>query len=449
MCFLAVLQDAEFKNIITSICFSYHSDEQPSNNWELIESNFNKNEEAIFLHRYINPSNIMEVFKEINATHQLTYLSIPDIQFTQFNPFAMKINDRPQLPRIRGKTWNTFITSHSDQTIQKLWQKVDNVYYNDIVNRLGYQSMHDFRRNIFHTDSDQAFFLIELPTYARIDTLTHHYASIYHHSTLQDLQVNFFLKRSRDSRYSIISRTHKQLEKSERGEPGFVSSEMRFEFPCDLKYQDRIEAALKHITVPSVQLDEYHAAVPFEQTIIPLSQTIFAFYPLEDFKQHLFTPEQFKSKDRVFQDAVARLLSLAGYSIIILGKKQYQVPREKTRTYEVLFNDSQYPIGSADLIAHRDNELLIIECTTSTPDENKINHLYDVIEYLRNPPLSIPLNITAFIFTPEEYAHNDDEDVLIVSGSKISEILDEILKNEVEAARTKLFDMQIRSPISY
>lgn len=178
-----------------------------------------------------------------------------------------------------------------------------------------------------------------------------------------------------------------------------------------------------------MELDEHSVKVPYERTTEAFSQAVVAFYPLEVFKQHLFTPEQFKSKDRVFQDAVTRLLSLAGYSIIVLGKKQYQIPGEKTRIYEVLYNDSEYPVGSADLIAHRDDELLIIDCTTSTPDENKINHLNDVIKYLRQPPLSIPLNITAFIFTPQEFAYNDDEEVLIVDGSKSSEILDEILKN--------------------
>jgi len=102
----------------------------------------------------------------------------------------------------------------------------------------------------------------------------------------------------------------------------FLTTNFPFKFQQENKYKDRIEASLLNTKVPNLQLDEKSTFVPFKHATESFSQAVFEFYPLKDFKEHLFNPERFKNPDVVFQDAVVTLLSLAGFSVIIFGKKQ-------------------------------------------------------------------------------------------------------------------------------
>ena len=85
------------------------------------------------------------------------------------------------------------------------------------------------------------------------------------------------------------------------------------------------------------------------------TEVFFKFYSSEDFKSDLLTPELIEKADFVFQDAVAMLLSLIGYSVIVLGKK-----KRKNKELDKLRLESKVVVGSLDLIAFRENNKLFI-----------------------------------------------------------------------------------------
>jgi hypothetical protein len=175
------------------------------------------------------------------------------------------------------------------------------------------------------------------------------------------------------------------------------------------------------------------------------AETVFKFYPKEAFKQHLLDPYSFKDADDVFQEAVARLLSLSGCSVVVLGKKEYESGVDpKKKRYDVLRTNTGYEHGSVDLIAHHEerDKLCLIDCTTKVVDEPKIRRLQQTIKELSSEEERSCSRVFGLIPSPRDCSdikRHYWEDIHIIDKSDLERILDLIIEGKVEDARGRFF----------
>jgi len=160
----------------------------------------------------------------------------------------------------------------------------------------------------------------------------------------------------------------------------------------------------------------------------PFAQALFSFCTVEEYKKRLFTPELCKKSSTVFEDAVAWLLSLIGFSVVQL------------RNFEKLrVRETGYERGSIDMIAHRENEcMLLIDCDTSVLDVKKLGYLDEVREYLSSFIMNkhqVPRVISVLI-SPREYNEpSNDLNLMIMGKSQIERIFAEAMKGNSDEAR--------------
>jgi hypothetical protein len=342
--------------------------------------------------------------------------------------------------------WRIFFAEkRCDSATKTLWSFIDRE--RGVAPRLGYRNMNDLLQNIFHHErSKDVEFIVEIPVYSRIENISVQKITVRKHHLLDNFQINLFLRRYDEyQRIREIDRNRLYFGMSQEQDPDFSLIEKPYRFQTELEPDDVIDATLINTSLPDLDLSNASIKVPFENMTEYFSKALFKFYPLGDFKEHLFNPELFSRSDDVFQDAVATLLSLTGYSIIVLGKKRFKQKGKKSKTYDTRRLPSGYEVGSIDLIAHQENQLLLIDCTLSTPEEKKKEKLPEVIDHLKDLQVDNALNVTSFIFTPKSSANVDNEDVRIVDGWKLEEILHLILRNKIDQAREKLFELRFDS----
>lgn len=199
----------------------------------------------------------------------------------------------------------------------------------------------------------------------------------------------------------------------------------------NLNSADMIDAELIHRRVPTLSIDQNRLIVPLQKPVEPFAKTLFSFCPLDSFRERLLNPEKFKKPSKEFEDAVAWLLSLIGFSVVQL------------RNFETLrISKTSYQVGSIDMIAHTENEsVILVDCDTSIPDDKKIRSMKAVKDYFkfiqdenRRP------NIVSIIFSPKDCTGISVgfQDVKIIDGYKIEWMLEEAINGYSEEARNSL-----------
>lgn len=251
---------------------------------------------------------------------------------------------------------------------------------------------------------------------------------------LTDLQFNLSIERwyPRPNRYECVWRTTGLVEKCKRPstrEFCHVTNSIKL---SDLKSHDTVEVELIHRLIPTLSLDDTRLTAPLQKPSEPFAKTLFSFCSSDVFRNRLLNPEQMKKPDKVFEDAVAWLLSLIGFSVAQLGR------------FEILsVPDTRYQIGSIDMIAHRENEcILLVDCDTSIPDEKKIRSMMSVEDHFgfiqdehRRP------DIVSVIFSPADCTgiSTDDQAIKIVDRQRIIRIFEEAMKGNLEKARSAAY----------
>ena len=201
--------------------------------------------------------------------------------------------------------------------------------------------------------------------------------------SLDDLQLNISVERvnPRTNHFEPFWRTTELVKKCKHPlKRGFcyVMNSIKL---ANSKPHDRIEVELIHRKVPTLSMDKTSLMVPLENAVEPFAKALNAFCSLDVFKERLLNPERFgkgrTKTNTVFENAVAWLLSLIGFSVLHLG-----------RDFEILrIPESGAQVGSADIIAYRENDhLLLVDCDSSIPDEKKIRSmmvLKDHFEFLQ------------------------------------------------------------------
>jgi len=254
--------------------------------------------------------------------------------------------------------------------------------------------------------------------------------------SLKDLQLNLSLERvnPRNQRYEPIEggRRIELVKKSKRLPKhmiGYVTNSIRLP---NLRPNDQIEVELLHKKAPTLDMDENRLFVPLENPVEPFARAFNAFCSMEIFRERLLNPEKFKKTGTEFEKTISWLLSLIGFSVLPLGRRFEHLKMPETG----------YEVGSADIVAYRENEcLLLVDCDTSIPDEKKIRSLKAVKDHFRFMQDEYGrLNIVSMIFTPRDCVGIpfDLQDVKIIDRYKIKMMFKQAMEGNSDQARSSL-----------
>lgn len=308
---------------------------------------------------------------------------------------------------------------------------------------LGYAGIYDLINEILgirkFDRGQERDLVIGVPTYARLVEIDLKGSLVEittrKHVDLDNLQLNLFLNRLklRAYQYETVQRITKRVEECKRPfGKDFCCIRSRIQI-TDMQPHDRINVTLINRDFPSLEVDRTSMTVPLKNAVEPFSKTLLRFCPLEKLEQHLLNPEQCtekpkKTPDKIFERAVSWLLSLAGFSVISLGKQ-----------YEKLTEPTKYEIGSVDIIAYRENKyLLLVDCDTKIPDDKKIGSLLSMKEYFRfiQDEHKEP-TINPVIFSPRdcEELMGKYKEITIVDRSRIKWLLENAMLGKLEEIR--------------
>jgi hypothetical protein len=251
---------------------------------------------------------------------------------------------------------------------------------------------------------------------------------------LTDLQLNLFVERWKPGAnyYERIWRKTELVKKCKHPSlpREFCHVTNSIKLP-DLQPHDLIKVELIHRQVPTLGMDKLRLDVPLRNAVEPFANSLFKFCSLDIFRKRLLSPEQFKRSSDEFEDAIAWLLALIGFSVAQLRRfENLRIPSTK------------YEVGSIDMIAYRENELmLLIDCDTAIPDEKKIRSMMSVDDYFgfiqdeHGKP-----DIVSVIFSPANCTgiSTDNQKVKIVDGQRIERILEEAMRGNLEEVRHSL-----------
>jgi hypothetical protein len=255
--------------------------------------------------------------------------------------------------------------------------------------------------------------------------------------SLVNLQLNTLLERAnpRTGYYDRIWRKPKLLKESKEvssREFSYADNSIQLR---NIEPDDRIEVELISRKLPAMSLDISSLVVPLRNAVEPFARVLSAFCSIDLFKKNLLSPELSKDSAKVFENAVAWLLSLIGFSVIWLGKSYENISIVGTK----------YNVGSADIIAYRENEhLLLVDCDTSIPDDRKIRSMAGVADHFKKlqgtkrQPIIVPM-----IFSPKDCTgiSSGVQNVKIIDKQRIESTFGKAMKGNAEQARSDLVNI--------
>jgi hypothetical protein len=254
-------------------------------------------------------------------------------------------------------------------------------------------------------------------------------------SGLKGLQLNFALGRT--NYYDPIWRGDARLEDGKKSRDDSDSIEVVVNPPSVLPF-DQMYVELIHRSVP-LNIGTSVAVAPLENVVEPFLKTFSAFCQLEDFKKMLFDPVNFsKQPQKIFENAVTWLLSLAGFHTINLGI-EISTSKSKKRFDSLVAEESGVPIGSTDIIAYEDNKrLLLIDCDIGGVDDNKIDKLVEARKHFEALSKFEQFSFVSILCTPKECPTMTINGVVIAGRRVLEDILVNIAKGNWQTARDRL-----------
>ncbi len=257
-------------------------------------------------------------------------------------------------------------------------------------------------------------------------------------SGLKSLQLNFAL--GRPNYYVPVWRGDARIEE---GKPSDDNSDVLEivvappKLPIVMPF-DQMFVELIHRSVP-LNISTAVAVVPLENVIEPFLKTFSSFCQFEDFKKMLFEPLDYgKQPQKIFENAVTWLLSLAGFQTISLG---IEIDRStgKQRFDSLTARESGAPKGSADIIAYEDNKrLLLIDCDIGGVDANKIDKLLGARKHFEASSKLGEFSFVSVLCTPKECQNMTNNEVGIIDKRVLEDIFKNIAKGDRQAARDRI-----------
>jgi hypothetical protein len=429
----------EWTNLITSIFVSAKSIEDVQAEHKAIPKIMNERF-AIFYKATAN-SKISPltktIFEEINQG-KITFNTNNDtvvINCRQSPLLTLKMSTSPILVKGILKSALRLTELDKNQERGKLWAIVTDQYLEAKKRR--YPDIVFLIKDALDTDylgSREIDFDVSVTPSVKIDSVTIEGSlckvKVGDLSGLKGLQLNF-----------ALGRPNYHIEPPWSGEaslddykPSGDSVEVTVE-PSNMLPLDMMHVELIHKNVP-LCISVLEAQVPLENTTEPFLKALNAFCSIEEFQKMLFAPETYtKPADKFFENAVAWLLALAGYSVVNLNPAKNIISFEKIKAPE-----TDVEIGTADLLAYEENKrLLLIDCDINGVDNNKVQSVVNAKKYLEKL-LDLPngFSIVPAICTPKE-CDPIENGVAIVDCRVLKSILEEVTKGNSEKARNKIF----------
>jgi hypothetical protein len=189
-------------------------------------------------------------------------------------------------------------------------------------------------------------------------------------------------------------------------------------------------------------LDRTSKKVPLENIAEPFVKIVDTFCSLKKIEKMLFKPEEYgKNPDKIFENAVTWLLSLAGYETVNVGIIITKL-NNKQEKFDELHLKNSYHIGSADIIAYEENErLILIDCDINTVDPRKVEKLAELKKHFRDKLKGYEkLRIVPILFTPRDFRKTSPStDVMIADQTVIKRMFEFVVKGDREQARSLLY----------
>jgi len=453
---VAVKPEKHWVNLVTSIFLSSKTREELSAEQDRLIENLPENTDkfGFFLGSY-GVEHLQYLSGQIRQG-RFTATRIPSklqdmatIQYRDVDLVSLKVERHFQSYLKENGLWRLVgaKAEGNEESRRDLWEFVDSEQngdarlrgFKDIYDMINETlGMNDFRRG------NKTDFIVGIPVPARIIKASISNSSVNIQTkkafNLTDLQLNLTVERwTRRGAYRTVSREMKLVSRSRVELKNLPDHEFchvtdSIQVP-DSKPHDSIKIKLIHQKIPALDLDETRLTVPLENAVEPFAKVLTSFCSLEDFRRQLLHPEEMKKgrmkADRIFENAVAWLLSLTGFSIAQLRDfEKLRVPETK------------YERGSIDMIAYRENEcLLLVDCDTSIPESKKVRSmiaLRDYFDFIQDE-LGYP-RISSAIFSPRDCSEiiEDDQAVKIVDREQILRMLEDVMKGDQEQARQSL-----------
>lgn len=453
---VAVRPENQWVNLITSIFLSSKAPEEIDAKQEkLIKKLPEKTDKFGFFLSCYDIKKLSYLFGQISKGKipttriSIKFQDITAIKCREINPYELKaVNYIPSHLK-ENEEWRLIGAEAKGQVEDRrnLWSIAENQdravrllnfkdIYELIEETLG---IRDFARG---NDMD---FIIGIPMPARIVGASLSDSSVKVKSkkafNLKDLQLNLTVQGVRlgggfyetASRYTkSVSRARAELKSLPGYKFCFVTDSIQVN---NLMPHDLIDVKLIHKLIPTLNLDERRLTAPLKNAVEPFAKALASFCSLEDFKKRLLNPEQIRrgrmKTSEIFENAVAWLLSLVGFSVVQLKDfESLRVPETK------------YERGSIDMIAYRENEcLLLVDCDTSIPESKKIGSMIAVKNYFGfiQDEHGCP-RIFSVIFSPRDCSEISvgRQAIKIVDKHQIMGIFEDVMKGNQEQARLSL-----------
>jgi hypothetical protein len=356
-----------------------------------------------------------------------------------FDPLKLKVFSSQR--RIEGHLKSVLRAENSNSAPERveLWSIAQR--QNRLAKEFGYEDVNDLIKEMFRTDdlSPNKDFELTICNLAKIEKTTFNTSSFIVEISkivgLKNLQLNVLQGRSEtgwDSR--TVWRKCYSIDETQ-AQPTRETLSLTVQ-PPEIFPFDNITLKLIH-RGSSLTIDETWIRAPLQNVVEPFLQVLGAFCSIDKFREMLLKPETFKNApEKMFENAVSWLLSLAGFHTIYLGANN-----KATKTsFDVLRANESYHIGSTDIVAYEDNErLLLVECDLSGFEEKKIQKLIEIRDYFQNSCSYKELKMVPVLFSPRTSSEEDKKkSVAVVDGAVIKSMLEEIAKGDRKSARSKV-----------
>ena len=437
---VAVAPEDHWINVISSMFLSSKSQEEIKSEQQQVKDRLPEtNEFRVFLvcYPFEELYNLFGQFMNGEVRLYRTH----EIKFREFEPSELRVDRYLPSYLKEMEEWKLVGSERMGQAENRrnLWSIVES--QNGRAKLLGFEDIYELINETLRirdfSRERRRDLVIGVPIPARIANATLVGSSVNIKTKkvfgLEDLQLNLYIKRwnPRIARNDHVGRKTELVKKCKRPSAGnfcYVTNAIQL---ADLRPHDRIEVELIHRQVPTLGIDKTHLEVPLQNAVEPFAKTLFSFCSFDLFRKRLLNPEQFRKAGKEFENAVAWLLSLIGFSVAPLGRFE-----------ELKIPETGYQVGSIDMIAHRENEcILLVDCDTKIPDDKKIRSMMEVKEHFKfiQDEYKRPYIVSA-IFSPKDCTgiSVDRQTVKIVGRHQIKRIFEEAMKGNLEQARSSL-----------
>lgn len=417
--------ESDWQNLITSVFMTEKTVDEIRKQQEKIP-HLRDNNVAFFLKAIPFDYTLIGNIENDREVKFATPFGFNNVQFRKLDLSKFKVSSTQQIISGSYRWILHTIAIGSQNERAELWNIAND---NEIVaKRQGFPNIGALARNwlkIEYSNGSQKDFELVIPSLASIESKrfidSKFEIRVKKVSSLTDLQLNLSLARNN---INLWTKTMKVREEQAEPPNAFTTITEVLELE-DLKPYDSINVELT-LGESALTLDNTCEFAPFSNVVEPFMKAFGAFCPLKKLKSMLLEPHKHKKPDRIFENAVTWLLSLAGYNPLHLGQ-----------SFEKCYTETKFEVGSADIIAYEEcKRIFLIDCDTGPIDPRKIQQLIELGKYFSESFKEYPgLEIVPILVTPKKYEGQPKSGVRIVDSGSLERIFEELAKGELERAR--------------